>query len=115
MAPEGDHRVEVGPAALEPAVGEEAVVGPAAVDLHTLWLAARPQPVRVAGPGVVRWLGVRIEEPYYSSWGWGSPSAVTHEHVSVVTLVADHRLVAHRGVLRLACTAHTQDMSYLDS
>ena len=50
MAPEGDHRVEVGPAALEPAVGEEAVVGPAAVDLHTLWLAARPQPVRVAGP-----------------------------------------------------------------
>ena len=54
MAPEGDHRVEVGPAALEPAVGEEAVVWPAAVDLHTLWLAARPQPVRVAGPGVDR-------------------------------------------------------------
>ena len=64
MAPEGDHGVEVGPAALEPAVGEEAVVWPAAVDLHTLWLAARPQPVRVAGPGGDRWLGVRIEEPY---------------------------------------------------
>ena len=49
--------------------------------------------------------------------GCGSPSAVTHEHVSVVTLVADHRLVAHRGVLRLACTAHTPDIRYqaLDS
>ena len=54
VAPEGDHGVEVGPAALEPAVGEEAVIGPAAVDLHTLGLAARPQPVRVARPGVVR-------------------------------------------------------------
>ena len=37
-SPERDDGIEVCSASLKPAVGEEALAGPAAVDLHTLWL-----------------------------------------------------------------------------
>lgn len=79
MAPEGDHGIEVSSASLKPSVGEEALVGPATVDLHTLGLGPRPQSVCVT-----------------------RPCSVASQHVSVVAGVADHRLVADRRVLRLA-------------
>ena len=51
MAPERNDGIEVCSASLKQAVGEEALAGPATVDLHTLGLRPRPPPVRVTSPG----------------------------------------------------------------
>ena len=51
FSPEGDHGIEVCSASLKPSIGEEALVGPATVDLHTLGLGSRPQSVCVTRPG----------------------------------------------------------------
>ena len=93
-------------------LGKRPLLGqPQLISTHSGW----PPDHSRSESQVLVWLGSLMSElrnPTNLGWGWGSPSAVTHEHVSVVTLVADHRLVAHRGVLRLACTAQP-DMSYL--
>ena len=132
LSPEGDHSIEVGSASLKPAVGEEALVGPAAVDLHTLGLGPGPQSVCVTRPAhgkmesiyesfmilrralktfsynqrdldfIVLCLNQKVLRIVSPVHCMYAPCSVASQHVSVAAGVAHHRLVADRRVLRLA-------------